>query len=534
MTAGSHYQSFRAPPGDGEFLCVPPRESLPALLQENRQQHVSRVSNKCEWPLTALAAEARREALAAARRYTQSYAPMPANKDQQGPLVFTGHQPELVHPGVWLKNFAADALARQAGGIAVNLIIDSDLCRNASVQVPTGTYQEPRLTSVPFDEQQDELPYEERAIRDATLWPSFGQRVSETISSLVNGPLAPDFWRENAVPLRGTNNLGRSMAQARHRMERQWGAQNWELPQSLMCQTKSFRFFAISLWEDAQRFRAVYNDALAEYRDVHRLRSKVQPMPDLVKTDGWTETPFWIWTKSQPVRKALFVRQRQQQLQLSDLADWREGFPRTTGGNSEAAIQQLAAWEAEGTKIRTRALTTTLYARLLLADLFIHGIGGSKYDQVTDTISERFFDVRLPSYVTLSGTLRLPIKHPTLPQAHVQQLRAQLRALKYHPEKHLASAALDSDAKRQGEDWRAKKLAYVQCAKTSANAAERHRLIVGANAALQKSVAPLRRATEKRLVDAIEQIRVNQLLDSREYPFCLYPEQRLRHFLLDF
>ena len=41
--------------------------------------------------------------------------------------------------------------------------------------------------------------------------------------------------------------------------------------------------------------------------------------------------------------------------------------------------QAVAAWqrlEIKGIKIRSRALMTTLFARLFLGDLFIHGIGG--------------------------------------------------------------------------------------------------------------------------------------------------------------
>ena len=36
--------------------------------------------------------------------------------------------------------------------------------------------------------------------------------------------------------------------------------------------------------------------------------------------------------------------------------------------------------------LRPRALTLTLFARLCVADFFIHGIGGGKYDEVTDRI----------------------------------------------------------------------------------------------------------------------------------------------------
>ena len=61
-------------------------------------------------------------------------------------------------------------------------------------------------------------------------------------------------------------------------------------------------------------------------------------------------------------------------------------------------------------KIRSRALITTLWARLVLGDLFLHGIGGAKYDQLTDLLIERFFGLTPPGFMVLSATLHLPIE----------------------------------------------------------------------------------------------------------------------------
>ena len=62
------------------------------------------------------------------------------------------------------------------------------------------------------------------------------------------------------------------------------------------------------------------------------------------------------------------------------------------------------AWARQGVKIRSRALVTTLWARLALSDLFLHGIGGAKYDQVTDRLIESFFDLAPPAIMVLSAT----------------------------------------------------------------------------------------------------------------------------------
>ena len=52
-------------------------------------------------------------------------------------------------------------------------------------------------------------------------------------------------------------------------------------------------------------------------------------------------------------------------------------------------------------------LTTTLFSRFLLGDLFIHGIGGAKYDELGDEIARRFFGIEPPGFLTVSMTLWL-------------------------------------------------------------------------------------------------------------------------------
>ena len=69
-----------------------------------------------------------------------------------------------------------------------------------------------------------------------------------------------------------------------------------------------------------------------------------------------------------------------------------------------------------GTKSREsrsgRGPMTTMYLRFYLSDLFIHGIGGAKYDELTDEIIRRFFGIEPPRYLTATATIRLPIDRP--------------------------------------------------------------------------------------------------------------------------
>src|SRR5205085_12293648 len=60
-----------------------------------------------------------------------------------------------------------------------------------------------------------------------------------------------------------------------------------------------------------------------------------------------------------------------------------------------------------------------------------------KYDEVTDDIIRRFFDVAPPRFLVLSGTLHLPL--PVFPVSRAQRARLarELRELRYNPQRHL-------------------------------------------------------------------------------------------------
>src|SRR6185503_13399807 len=62
-----------------------------------------------------------------------------------------------------------------------------------------------------------------------------------------------------------------------------------------------------------------------------------------------------------------------------------------------------------------------MFFRLMLADQFVHGIGGGRYDQVTDDVISRFFEIDPPRFAVTTATLYFP--------AAVGQRRVNLRPL---------------------------------------------------------------------------------------------------------
>ena len=221
------------------------------------------------------------------------------------PLIVTGHQPELFHPGVWVKNFAASAIARSCGGIALNLIVDNDIPKDSSIRVPTLRDGRVRTVAVEFDEWQGEIPYEDWKVRHESSFAAFPERVHEALNGLIADPLLDDFW-PRVIRRRGeVDAVGLRFSLARREIEAAWGVTNLELPLGLLCQTDSFLWFASHLIAQLPRYQQIHNACLAEYRAAHHIRSRHHPVAALTGQDEWLEAPFWAWRAAQPRRRAL-------------------------------------------------------------------------------------------------------------------------------------------------------------------------------------------------------------------------------------
>ncbi|MFO0960057.1 MAG: hypothetical protein U0800_21915 [Isosphaeraceae bacterium] len=394
---------IRAPREDGGLLASPPIEGCPGVLADNRARLDA-------WPhdfqgraAHALRSMLRRDLADRARAYHARFGlELPDRIDPAAPWVVTGHQPELFHPGVWVKNFAVAGLARRVGGVGINLIIDNDIPKSSLVRVPTTSGESGtgllEVARVPIDAEGGEAPYEDLRVVDESIFRGFGERARAALGGLVADPLIETYWPQAVASAESTDRLGLRLASARHRVESAWGLRNLELPLSEACQSDGFLWFASHLIAHLPRFRAVHNQALEAYRRAHQIRSRHHPVPALEAEGEWLEAPFWAWRSSQPRRRARLARARGRSIDLriaGESAILAE-LPLAEDREACCAVERLRELPAQGVRLRSRALTTTMFARLLVGDLFVHGIGGAKYDELGDAIVRRFFRIDPP------------------------------------------------------------------------------------------------------------------------------------------
>ena len=280
-----------APRANGGRILEPPADRVGRLLADNRA-----IIDRSDYDvqgirLADLAAQARGQLIAAALAYTRQYRDVPDPIADPAGILLAGHQPEIFHPGVWLKNFVLHRLAQRHDAVAVNLVIDSDTIKTSSLRVPGGTAAKPRTGVVLFDKPSGEIPFQARAIQDFDLFASFGRRAAERLSPLVANPMLSEFWPLAVEGARRTRNLGQSLSQARHQWEGRWGLSTLEIPQSLVCCLPAFHQLTAHLIAHLPRLWDVYNSALAEYRQQHHIRSHSHPAPELASEGRIARAP---------------------------------------------------------------------------------------------------------------------------------------------------------------------------------------------------------------------------------------------------
>lgn len=371
------------------------------------------------------------------------------------------------------------------------------------------------------------------------LLATFPERVQEALGDRGFAPLLPEFWPAAVQHAERSEGLAECLTAARAHCERGWGAGNLELRVSRMCSLEPFLWFASHLLAHLPKLHTIYNEALAEYRMANRVRSRTHPVPDLREKDGWLEAPFRVWRAGEQVRKRVFARQFPGEIRLSDGQQTFASLPLAPEKDACCAVKELKKLDGRGIRFRTRALTTTMFARLCFSDLFVHGIGGAKYDQMTDRIVCRFFGVPAPEFLTISGTLELPGPQVPIHPEDEKRLLRLLRELDFNSDRHLSQATSDQQALI---DEKRRLIVLQQQARRGGSSAcsvvrgsglgyDRFRRFQEINRQLAEFTLPERRRIEEELSRTRQLLAAGALLHDREYAFCLYPADKLKRFM---
>ncbi|MFP6767323.1 MAG: hypothetical protein VB859_04075, partial [Planctomycetaceae bacterium] len=415
---------------------------------------------------------------------------------------------------------------------ALNLIVDNDLATSGQLKLPATDPTNPAFSHVSFTTQPLARPWEDLDCPPNAEFNNFADRVHTAMSIWNIDPVLPEIWPAAITAAQRGAGLADCLSAPRMALQDNLGAGTFELPISRLAAREPFQWYVAFLLGHADRFAAEHNQALAAYRQVHRVRSRTHPASNLTRNGDWVETPFWCWHAGETRRRRLLTNSTGEGILLSDGTRHLQTLPRSTPDDPESAVALLAELQRGGLRIRPSALSTTLFARVFLADLFVHGIGGSKYDEVTDILMERFFEIAPPTFLTLTGTLHLPLADPyDVTTDDLTQLESRLRRIRYNSQEFLP-AGCGADL----QDHKRRLIAEQQGDRQLSTAESRQRRKArfkefrSVNQALREHTDDSWRSHEQTRREIKRQLDANDVLANREFSFCLFSKESLKSF----
>ena len=534
-------ETFTIPKQNKEIFIKPAYEDIPGLISLNKERFKSYDFDINSIPFSGFREQVRPETLKKAGEYTEKIWSLCSNlnissteklsciNDSYAPdkdITETGHSPILAHPGVLIKHGLINSIAKKVNGIGVNMIVDNDACHDNCLSIPDINGMDSSVERIEFLSSLYNLAFEEIKYTDSTQLLSFKEGVLKALHNPDMKKTFEDFINI-VINLSGqTQQFSDLFTYARHAFLLRFGICNLEVPVSLISETEPFLNFFLHITANARSFVDIYNAKLREYRRLKKISSKANPLPDLMEKGYVVELPFWIWREGKS-RKNLFASVANNR-RISIICENKivTHFDFGENCNSSGNLERLKDLINTGIKFRPKAIVNTMYSRMFFSDLFIHGIGGAKYDLVTDEIIREFFGVEPPAYATVSATLHLPYKPFNVSNDDVIALKHVIKDMDYNPDRY-ASGEIMEDAGMESMVSEKKEL----IAREAHNSEERHRSfdrLRELNALMKEKIRPLIKEKEKEQEDLEKRLRYNSIVTNREYPFCIYPELMLR------
>jgi len=509
-----------AVPEEKDTIFIRPEFSRwPKLLEDNKYILQSFKLNSC-----------REQLLKKAVDYTRKITGINHSFENNKITIVTGHQAIWHHCGILAKSVIANAFAKQLGGFCVHLVLDHDIHDTEMLMPDKRGYSGVSLKKVRIEKVKRDVPVEFRGAAGFKQLQDFMDAVSTRENCFCQSSWK-EYLRSDFKKLRFSS-IADTITGLQANLYSKLGIDMLYLPVSLMSEGNLFWDFTGTIIKNAAAFADIYNKAISQ-----QIRSmKVQPSHTIrpLKMDTKnkvTELPFWL-VSSKGKRFSLLVSSKCRdktsfgtnsqvlgQLKLKDL-------------NKLPATLRRAV-RKRGFLLRPKAVSLTLFARLCLADFFIHGIGGAGYEAITDYIIERYFSLENLHFGIVTATVTLPdYDNSDSTSIDLNNLKQQLRQVRFSPEKFIEDTILKTPSIKTLTE-RKNKLIKISRNPTLSNQVRKSawQQIAQINSQLFKHAAPSFRQIERQInLLQLENIPA-EISDYREFFFGLFPEYKLRNFV---
>lgn len=468
------------------------------------------------------------ELLKIARNYTLRIVDACPNNIPEN-IIATGHQAIWHHCGIWAKNLTTCKFAKAVNGSSLHLVLDHDICDTAMVlprQNADGSWYSEKIE---IELKQKAIPLEFRRLPQKTHIKTFVDAVINTRP----GQICSDIWSERVVlknnKISHFNNIADLITYFQSVLNVALGLNIMYLPVSKLSESDAFINFVISIILDSASFAAIYNDVVTKQINDLKINQQdnVQRLK-LDKTSGLTEMPFWLLLPNGK-RTSLYVMSKKTD-------EIKIGTASTALGNLDSASLSGKAEQLKNMlqqlnyRLRPKAVSLTLFARLFLADWFVHGIGGALYEPVTDYLIEEYYGMEPLRFGIATSTVILSVpNNVAFPKDNISQLKHELHNIKHNPEKHIDKLILKEEpvasllqAKRE----------TIARAKDRSLPSSMRKSAWSSLFRINESLSEYTKDTAKTLETKIGELEKNtisqEVCNYREYFFGLFPVNKLR------
>lgn len=358
------------------------------------------------------------------------------------PIVMTGHQPVIFHPGLAFKYQIAERVAAENQAIGISVSIDTD--RGDCGQFTFPKRSPSRQTSPESSPVVDEFPisrevqtvakshnlYAHGRLQTAAEIEATATLVLENLKNL-RPPVSTRLTADVFASYERLAATKCSSAEANTILRSQYGigGRLLEIPLSAIASFPEALTLTADILKQSDRFAKVYNSALHRFREEHGIRNAANPFPDLKVSDDLCELPFWVVDHENRVRHVLEVQHDGDVTRLIANGETIDSF---TGSISSDALEPMLL---QNIQLVPRGALITAFLRLLFSDLFVHGVGGARYDQFTDELIRTWWNCEPPPF-TLATASRFAFPHQKQQIERIQSLKVNMRDMQFNPQRH--------------------------------------------------------------------------------------------------
>ncbi|MFH1940415.1 MAG: hypothetical protein ABIK21_09760 [bacterium] len=538
-------------PQNKQIFFYPSADKMGSLLEENKKifsQYSFTILNQ---PFREVRENCRKEVIRRALKFSKKFDPDIEEKINPAYqyIIQTGHQPVFFHPGIWIKNIFLNELLKSPlleKSLGLNIILDNDICKDLNLSLPALSSNGNLIVeeiSFLSSTLTPNLPFEEYPCPSLELIAKFTRDVIRELKPLEseNKDILNNFKNfarclENSSHFCSQNykesNLGEFLSLARRFYEQETEPAYLEIPFSQICDSDEFLSFFLEIIKNIKSFSEIYNKKLDEYRKLFKIRNRAHPSPNLMIKENFIEVPFWIWREGNQ-RGKIFILNEEEKNYLYNDSYGKIFLIEEDGFKSLFSLKTLL--KERGLKIRPKALLLTLYNRLFISDLFIHGLGGAKYDLVTDEIIREFLKVEPPHFLVASCTLYLNFKSsPSASDFKISTLKKEIRDLEFNPQRYIDELPLAKKEKNQIGELAEKKTELIKKIKKTLSPIEKRKIsekIKAINNFMGEKVRSIKYELNKKIEKEEEKMKQAKVYTFREFPYCFFSAKTLRNLL---